>query len=574
LADSRPSLIRANQYQTNVGLGGDDSIDFELDLSGSGRDFNTFSVNPKGATNIELAGGRAGKREWAGEFQAAARITTSGWEAELRIPWREMKLPSPGPRDVRFNFQRNIARTGREFGAFYRSVGGVANTPVWRSVAVPRGETDRSIKLLPYTYLGYDPSIGAVVNSGLDLKAALNDKVQLVGSINPDFRNIENQILSLDFSRFARLAGETRPFFLEGSEYEGSGIFASQVIPRFDLGVNAYGKLSDRLSFGVLDTTQYGIGNELVASSFYALDNNSSARLSATDYNADGVHNGAYQMNYRHGWGLWALNFQNSESYDSSVGQGDSSNVRLIYRSPGVFVNASYSRVGANYLPRLGFVPEVDYEGFRGGISYDRPWNKGAMSEAGVFGSYLVYDHTDGSPYRRDASFSGYTSLRNGLTLSLDQDYDQFEGVNDHLTSVEASYPANDPYDQIATSYSWGEEALLPYSSLSVSGSRRLFRRLQLTASYQLVNYDGINDQLICGANWDIGHDQSIYGRLTEQSGQIGGYFAYRRSGNLGAEYYLIVGDPNANTFRPSVILKVVVPLEIGSTHRVHPLHK
>lgn len=136
------------------------------------------------------------------------------------------------------------------------------------------------------------------------------------------------------------------------------------------------------------------------------------------------------------------------------------------------------------------------------------------------------------------------------------------------MTELQAGYPNGNPYDNISTSYSWGQELGIPYGSVTVSGNRRLFHRLQLTGSYQIVNYSGVNDQVVLDANCDIGHDQAVYGRMTEQSGSLGGYFAYRRSGNLGAEYYLIVGDPNAVKFRPSVILKVVVPFEIGGRHR------
>jgi hypothetical protein len=53
---------------------------------------------------------------------------------------------------------------------------------------------------------------------------------------------------------------------------------------------------------------------------------------------------------------------------------------------------------------------------------------------------------------------------------------------------------------------------------------------------------------------------------VVEQSGEINAYLAFRRSGNLGTEYYLIIGDPNATTFRPSIILKVVIPLTIGGS--------
>src|SRR5687768_15774605 len=68
LQDSQPGTIRANEYRTNVSLTGDDYVELHVDLSGSLADFSVFGVNPRGATSIELAGGRAAKREWQGEF--------------------------------------------------------------------------------------------------------------------------------------------------------------------------------------------------------------------------------------------------------------------------------------------------------------------------------------------------------------------------------------------------------------------------------------------------------------------------------------------------------------------------
>ena len=103
---------------------------------------------------------------------------------------------------------------------------GIKTPPIWAKVSLPKQSHDQSISLLPYTYVGYDPDIHRVVNGGLDLKTKLSDQVALVGTINPDFRNIENQILSIDFSRFERLAGESRPFFQEGSDDIRTPIFA------------------------------------------------------------------------------------------------------------------------------------------------------------------------------------------------------------------------------------------------------------------------------------------------------------------------------------------------------------
>ncbi|HWD38258.1 MAG TPA: sugar-binding protein [Fimbriimonas sp.] len=566
LDDSKSGQIRAQQYQTNVSLQGDDSLSFDLDVSGTATDFSTFQVNPKGATNIQLAGGRAAKREWAGEFQAASRITATGWETEMRIPWQVMKLPPAGPKDLRFLFERFLARTNRSYSNVYLG-SGTSNTPIWKGVAVPKEIIDRSIKLLPYAYAGYDSHEGVIGNMGLDLKTALSDQTQLVASINPDFRNIENQILSLDFSRFQRLANESRPFFLEGSQYVGSALFASQLVPRFDVGVNTYGKLNDKTSFGALATTQYGAQTDIVANGTYAPDADSSYRFGVTSLQGEGIHNEAFLARYQKTFGPWTIFLRDMASQDDKLGYGDNDNAEIFYVGSGIFALAEYSRVDPNFNPRLGFFPEVDYRGFDGLFNYTKPWNHGPLSEAGGGLTYVTYDHVNGDDYRRDVDYNIFGTLRNGFRLTLDQDFAQFEGSNDHLTTLSALYPRGDPYNSAGATLASGVEAGIPYTSVALTANKRFFNRLQFIGRYQVVNYDGVTDQAIFDVSCDIGHEQAVYGRLAAQDGEIGGYLAYRRSGNLGAEYYLIVGDPNATTFRPSVILKVAIPLQIGSSH-------
>ena len=563
LVDSQPSLIRAAQYQTNVSLTGDDYLQFDLDLSGTTTDFSTFQVNPKGATNIQLAGGRAVKREWAGEFEAASRITETGWETEMRVPWQAMSLPSKGKRDLRVNFERFVARSNRTFAYAYFGSGS-ANLPVWKSVELPKADFDRSIKLLPYGYLGYDRELKGILNSGLDLKTSLSDQVQLVGSVNPDFRNIENQILSLDFSRFQRLAGESRPFFLEGSQYSGSALFASQLIPNFDLGLNSYGKVTDQTSFGFLNTVQFGHQNEFVANVTHAPDPDSSFRFGVTNLDQPGLNNSAYLARYQKAWGPWGVFLRDMGSQDTRAGRGDNLNASGYYFGNGLQAYGEYSQVTANFLPRLGFFPEVDYKGFDGNLLYDKPWNHGAFNDVGGSVAYLNYDHMDGRDYRRDTAYSAFATLRNGLTTSFTEDLAQFEGSNDHLSTATVAYPKSNPYDQISTTYSWGREAGITYDSSTIAWNRRLFNKLQLIGRYQVVHYSGYVEQAILDANFDLGKNRALYGRITKQGNNVNGYLAYRLSGNVGNEYYAILGDPNALTFHTSLILKVTIPFVIG----------
>ena len=68
LKESDPRAIRATEYRTNVGLSGDDYVELDLDLSGSMSAVNSFQINPLGGNNIQIAGGRAAKREWLGRL--------------------------------------------------------------------------------------------------------------------------------------------------------------------------------------------------------------------------------------------------------------------------------------------------------------------------------------------------------------------------------------------------------------------------------------------------------------------------------------------------------------------------
>ena len=104
----------------------------------------------------------------------------------------------------------------------------------------------------------------------------------------------------------------------------------------------------------------------------------------------------------------------------------------------------------------------------------------------------------------------------------------------------------------------------MAYRSITASTAYRLTKKLQLTLRDQHVDYGGPADQTIFSANWDLGGDRAISGRLVRQNGNTNAYLAFQRSGNQGIEYFLILGDPNADKFRSSLILKVAIPLSIG----------
>ena len=560
--DSQPGSIQANEYRTNVSLSGDDHIVLQIDLGGSLTDFNEFGMNSRGATSIELAGGRAAKREWSGEFVSKGRITSEGWEVEARIPWRIMRLPGAGPRVVRFNVERAHKRTQRDYIWQYTGSGRQDQTGKWTAVELPKAPFERTIKLLPYMYAGADED-GHIANAGIDLKTNLADQIVMVGSVNPDFRNIENAILSLDFSRFERLAGETRPFFQEGVGYFNSQIYASQRIQNFDAGINVHGRLGDKLSFGVLNTSDLGQQNSFVLNTTWDPNPKDSYRITYTDLSQPGFKNSANLFRYNRQFGPLSLFLRNMSTSDSAAGDGTSNSAFLEYGKGGLFGFLGWDEVSPNFLPRLGFVPERDYRGITTGFGLERPQSRGFVKQLGFEAFWSDLDRYDGGHYRETFDGEASVLLRNNLSLGSSIHLEDFLGVYDRLYGVSMRMPSGNPYRNVFAGYEWGRLEMETFTSIRVGGAYRPIEKIQLTASYQHVNHFEEEDLGIFGFNYDLGRDRYVGGRVVKRDDDWNAYISFRRSGNQGVEYYVILGDPNAREFKRSLIVKVVWPFEI-----------
>lgn len=563
LIDSQPTSIKATEYRTNVSLDGDDSVSLLVDLSGSLADFNQFDINPQGATNIDLAGGRAAKREWQGEFVAKSRITETGWEAEAKIPWQIMRLPSAGKRDVRIVCLRNLKRLGRSYTTAHASDQSYKNAGIWTGVNIPQTAVDRSILLLPYAYFGHGEEEGMILNAGVDMKTNLTNEIPLVATVNPDFRNVENEILSLDFSRFERLSGETRPFFQEGRQYYNSALFASQRIDSFDAGINVHGKLTDTMSFGVLNTTTFGEQNSLATNVSYDPTPTQSFRFTGTSHQQDGTNNDAYLLRY----------FQSFEPYSvflRTMGTEDTINGRGTYNTAGVYYNmgivntyAEYDAISPSFFPRLGFSPETDYRGIITGARINTPVKWGSISDALFTLDHTSYDTYGGDPYRRQTMLATSLALAGVAEITVRGDWESYLGSRDHYYQATITRPRNDPYNFLSIDYQDGEFQATYYRSIGLNGAIKPIPQLQITGSLQFVEFGGYTDQTILGVLYDLGNEQSVSGRIVKRGEDWNAYVAFRKSGNKGAEYFLIIGDPNSDSFKSSVILKVAVPLTI-----------
>ncbi|MCG9896183.1 MAG: DUF5916 domain-containing protein, partial [Fimbriimonadaceae bacterium] len=443
------------------------------------------------------------------------------------------------------------------------------DTPRMFQTPIPARPARAPISLLPYGYAGFDFDSGkTLLNSGLDAKTQLGSSLTLIGTILPDFRNIENEVLSLDFSYFERLAGESRPFFQEGAGFlrvggGGRRLFASQRIAEFDYGLNAYGSLDDRTSGSLLAAVNQGDELNLVASAERQLNGSASLSAAYVGRIARGRNNHAARVQSSTRFGDWSAYGNLNMTQDQTQGTALAGAAGLDYGGVGSRFGLDYTEVEAGFNPALGFWSERDFRRVNMGYNWERPQPGGVLLETEVGASVDFAERRNGDRYSKGFEVEGSLTFRNLADLDVSYEQGAFEDDRNHLARVNLEWPRGNPYRRWFVDYRRGSLAGRTFTAHQVGWSIRPWRRVQTGVSAQWVDHFEESRQTIFSANWDRGLYESIGGRLIERNGDINWHLSWRRSGGLGAEYFVIFGDPNARTFRPQLILKAVVPFEL-----------
>ncbi len=214
----------------------DDKVEILLDTFNDRRRALLFAVNPLGAqqdgVRSEGLAGAAGGQNAGFRFdgvvdlnpdyvyESRGRVTPSGYEVEVRIPFKSLRYQSGETQDWGIQLIRTTQHTGYED----------TWTPVVRASAsfLIQSGTLRSLTGLRRglvmdvtpeatvhgdSYGTFDPEMGVNVRWGI------TQNLSSAGAINPDFSQIEADVGQVTVNqRFALFYPEKRPFFLEGLE--------------------------------------------------------------------------------------------------------------------------------------------------------------------------------------------------------------------------------------------------------------------------------------------------------------------------------------------------------------------
>jgi len=233
-----------------------------------------FSVNPVGVKQDSYwFNDSQDDDSWDAVWDVVARRDPDGWCAEFRIPFSQLRFSGDGDGRLGFAVMRSVARLNetatwpllsKNASGFVSSFGDLTG--------VTRGQAAKRLELVPYVVgeIGTTPldpgnplqnSPDHDLAAGLDLKYAVTPALNLTGSVNPDFGQVEADPAVVNLSAFETFFPEKRPFFIEGSgtyqfECRDCSLFYSRRIGRSPRGAPTLG--SDEHSIQPLQATILG----------------------------------------------------------------------------------------------------------------------------------------------------------------------------------------------------------------------------------------------------------------------------------------------------------------------------
>jgi len=198
-----------------------DAIRVVLDPSGAGQYGYLYEVALGGSlTDGTVRPGRDFAYSWDCPWRAKTSQDSRHWYAEIAIPWDAMELPeSSGKRRMGIYLQRSIAHLSE-----YWALPGIPlTTKIFLESLAPLDvygiDPRRGLILYPYASVSYD-GIKQSRRDGIgsDIFWQPTSNLLVAATVNPDFGQVENDEVTVNFGATETFLQDKRPFFVEGND--------------------------------------------------------------------------------------------------------------------------------------------------------------------------------------------------------------------------------------------------------------------------------------------------------------------------------------------------------------------
>jgi Domain of unknown function (DUF5916)/Carbohydrate family 9 binding domain-like len=222
--DMEPNLIR-DIFDRRDALSGDMTgiaLDSYYDRL-TAFEFNLSAAGQK--MDLKHLGDYQWDFNWNGVWDGASAKSDSGWVAEMRIPFSQIRYASKEEHVWGMHVWRWIDRRQEEDQWQYIPIDAPAMVYLFGELkGIQNIRESRQVELLPYVLSSVEKLPGGEglnpfkLNGGLDAKVGISSDYTLDLSINPDFGQVEADPSVLNLTSFETFYEEKRPFFLEGNE--------------------------------------------------------------------------------------------------------------------------------------------------------------------------------------------------------------------------------------------------------------------------------------------------------------------------------------------------------------------
>ena len=469
--DTNPGEIVISDTRRDSPLNNSDSFSFIIDTF---KDFQTgylFGTNPAGIEyDAQITGGGEGGSmmrrfsmgtgggfnvNWDAVWEVKSQKGDFGWSAEFAIPFKTLRYATNKDQSWGINFERVIARKKEEAHwspiSRQHTMNRLVSAGTLTHMNVP---TSRNIKIMPYV-LGQNnvnknetTSKSSDGNFGLDAKLSIGSSMSLDLTYNTDFAQVEADEQQINLDRFSLFFPEKRAFFLENAGLfslgTGGGFFGPDIEMFFSrrIGVGPDGEPVPIVGGGRLTGTFSGMKVGMLSMRTDKVtditDANQYSVLRLKKELPNRTHIGAMYTALDH---MGKDGYMNqSYAFDAQLGIGELSKIVVFagltdtpdmekdsayaYRmefardTKQVSTSASYTEVGANFNPEMGYLKRENYRKWSGRIfTRFRPKNKLGLLEIRPHINYDGYWKLDGFQQSGRWHIDNHWEFRSGFEI-------------------------------------------------------------------------------------------------------------------------------------------------------------
>lgn len=474
--DKEAHLIRAKNMERGGRNDRDDHAYIGIDTFLDGRNAFLFEMNALGTQDDALIADEhmtIDSYSWDAVFESETQITDTGWTMEVRIPFRQLRFPEGDELTFGLFMRRTVNRKNEiqnwplvplSYGTSYSDDMKTVSR-YGRLTGIKNIRRGHNIEFKPYVITGAqtvrpDLTVDDKVNdssfdAGFDLKYGITSNLTLDFTVNTDFAQVEADNTQLNLTRFSLFFPEKREFFLERSGIFEHGdsrrtqTFFSRRIGLTEsilVGGRVTGQIG-RLNIGLIGIEtgpdEGSIGEKLGRIGGKQSANNAVARIQtnfgrrgsagiiATSYERGDEWNRAIGFDVQQRFGsasnadIWFTNVSDADP-DNEDWAGSAS---VSLRNDIYGASFSYTSVGENYRPALGFVRRRDMRQTIGTLTYSPYFESGPFRQ---MTTHVMGIHTNGQDgelqsWEIDPSIGFTSQARMTLRISGSHEFDRLE---------------------------------------------------------------------------------------------------------------------------------------------------